>query len=162
MSKQTTQIPENENPKLKSTFQIRQPNKKNSSSRWNTNSIRNWNPNHKIKTKKKIIKRSKEIRIEPAKRCCNSKCCRNFRDRSSARLQGTGLRELSRASSPQHPWERVAKTERWLFLCCFLRKKCVYIYLSQNSQIFQLGCVSTQRFTLHRRLVEMSFVFVFF
>ena len=25
MSKQTTQIPENENPKLKSTFQIRQP-----------------------------------------------------------------------------------------------------------------------------------------
>ena len=35
------------------TFQIRQPNKKNSSSQWNTNSIRNWKPNHKIKMKNK-------------------------------------------------------------------------------------------------------------
>ena len=42
------------------TLQIRQPNKKNSSSRWNTNSIRNWIPNHKIKTKKKIKKKKKE------------------------------------------------------------------------------------------------------
>ena len=49
------------------------------------------------------------------------------------------------------------------FFVVFLEKNVyIYIYLSQNSQIFQLGCVSTQRFTLHRRLVEMSFVFVFF
>ena len=56
------------------TLQIRQPNKKNSSSRWNTNSIRNWNPNNKIKKKKKKKKKkqkkkkkSKTIQIEPAK-----------------------------------------------------------------------------------------------
>ena len=35
------------------TLQIRLPNKKNSSLRWNTNSIRNWNPNYKIKMKNK-------------------------------------------------------------------------------------------------------------
>ena len=42
------------------TLQIRQPNKKNSSSRWNTNSIRNWNPNNKIKMKKKKMKNKKK------------------------------------------------------------------------------------------------------
>ena len=44
------------------TLQIRQPNKKNSSLRWNTNSIRNWNPNNKIKMKKKMKKKEEEAK----------------------------------------------------------------------------------------------------
>ena len=46
------------------TLQIRQPNKKNSSLRWNTNSIRNWNPNNKIKTKTKQNKTKQKSKKE--------------------------------------------------------------------------------------------------
>lgn len=40
---------------------------------------------------------------KPVKRCCNSKCCRNSRARSTARLLETGRQALSRASTPRHP-----------------------------------------------------------
>ena len=77
------------------TLQIRQPNKRNSSSWWNTNSIRNWNPNDKIRTKKK--KRSKTIRIEPAK---NSKQNQNphpiWERESEWEKERIGMRERER------------------------------------------------------------------
>lgn len=43
---------------------------------------------------------------KPAGRYCSSRCCRNFRGRSTARPPGTGRRELSPVWSPQHPWPR--------------------------------------------------------
>ena len=68
------------------TLQIRQPNKKNSSLWWNTNSIRNWNPNNKIKTKKKRKKKSETIRIEPAKKFkAKPKPTSNMRERIEVR-----------------------------------------------------------------------------
>ena len=83
------------------TLQIRQPNKKNSSLRWDTVSIRNWNPNNKIKTKTDSTTLSPPI-FNP--------CCRFW---SPIHADLRDLQQKFKANQNPHLiWERESKWEK--------------------------------------------------